>query len=32
MDSVMAIAIALLIGSITTGYYLIKKANRKTKE
>lgn len=32
IDSVMAIAIALLIGSITTGYYLIKKANRKPKQ
>lgn len=29
IDSLMAIAIALLIGSITTGYYLLKKANRK---
>ena len=32
IDSVMAMAIALLIASITIGYYLIKKANRKTKE
>ena len=32
IDSVMAMAIALLIGSITIGYYLIKKANRKPIE
>ena len=32
IDSVMTIAIALLIGSITTGYYLLKKANRNVKE
>jgi len=32
IDSVMAIAIALLIGSITTGFYLLKKANKKTIE
>ena len=32
INAMMAMAIALLIGSITTGYYLIKKANRKTKE
>ncbi|MDI3526493.1 MAG: hypothetical protein PWR03_676 [Tenuifilum sp.] len=31
-EPTMVIAIALLIGSITTGYYLLKKSYRKSKE